>query len=72
MKAANAMNNLDYVGKWTIKFGKHKGRTFADVAEEEPNYLMYLMQNGAFDNEAYAKTNKKIKDYIIRNADADL
>jgi hypothetical protein len=52
------------VGKWTIKFGKYAGRTYEEIKHDDFDYLKYMMDKGAFDDEKYAQTNTKIKQYI--------
>lgn len=53
------------VGKWTIKFGKYNGKTYEEVKRDDIDYLNYMMEKGAFDDEKYEKTNTKIKEFIV-------
>ena len=53
------------IGRWTMKFGKHKGKEFQSIPLD---YLTFLMESGAFDNEKY-KSNLTIKSYINARID---
>jgi hypothetical protein len=50
-------NKKDY-SNYKINFGKHKGRTFKDVKDNEKDYCIWLMKNTPSD---FAKL---FKDYI--------
>jgi hypothetical protein len=54
-----------HVGSWTIKFGKYTGKTYEEVKKDDHGYLKYMMDKGAFNDEKYAQTNTKIKEYIL-------
>jgi len=54
-----------HVGKWTINFGKYNGKTYEEVKRDDIDYLIYMMDKGAFNDEKYAKTNTKIKEFIV-------
>tara|TARA_Y100000310_G_C20669641_1_gene809518 strand:+ start:2311 stop:2511 length:201 start_codon:yes stop_codon:yes gene_type:complete len=55
------------VGKWTIKFGKHKGTKFDNIPIE---YLVYLNDEGVFNNDKYP-SNKIIREYIFDREEAE-
>ena len=46
-----------------LTFGKHKGKQVEDVVQDEPDYIRWLMENGAadFDNEVIEKLEKREK-----------
>ena len=39
---------FEYVAKWTMRFGKHKGVVFADVPRD---YLKWCYENGVIKND---------------------
>ena len=43
--------NLSYVGKWTIKFGKHKGKTYDELVSCFPGYVEWLLAFNVIKNE---------------------
>lgn len=47
------MESIDYVGKWTINFGKFKDRTFGEILETEEgrSYCHWLLRAGALRND---------------------
>jgi hypothetical protein len=67
MKAQQSVASIKsaHVGKWTINFGKYNGKTYEEVKRDDVDYLKYMMDKGAFDNEKYEKTNTKIKEFIV-------
>jgi hypothetical protein len=67
MKAKNSVASIKTspVASWVLKFGKYKDKTYAEVKKDDLAYLTYLLQQGAFDDEKYEKTNARIKDYIM-------
>ena len=38
----NNKQTLGYVGKWTCKYGKFKGKTFGEIAVEDPSYATWM------------------------------
>jgi uncharacterized protein (DUF3820 family) len=56
--------NLEEVAEWKINFGKYKGETYGEIRKKDSAYLIYLYEKGAFDNEQYEKTNRRIRRYI--------
>lgn len=55
---------LQGIGKWKINFGKYKGITYEEIKQKDPDYLKYLVEKGAYEDEKYQQTNDKIKAYI--------
>ncbi len=53
------------IGKWKLNFGKYKGLTYEEVKRDDLKYLKYMLEQGTFNNEQYAETNTKIKEYIL-------
>jgi hypothetical protein len=41
---------------WSIKFGKHKGTTFRDLLDDEPEYVRWLLDQGNLRNKDLAYT----------------
>jgi len=66
LKAQQSVASIksSHVGKWIIKFGKYNGKTYEEVKKDDFEYLKYMMEKGAFNDEKYAQTNTKIKEYI--------
>ena len=68
MHEKNKMDNLiDFAqrfvkvnGKWTVNFGKHKGKTVQSVHENEPGYLSWML-NGKFPEH----TKQKIREFLM-------
>ncbi len=53
------------VGNWKINFGKYAGFTYQEVKKDDLEYLVYLLEQGAYDDEKYKQVNSKIKEYIL-------
>jgi hypothetical protein len=66
MKAKNSVASIKSapVASWVLKFGKYKDKTYAEVKKDDHAYLKYLLEQGAFDDDKYEKTNARIKEYI--------
>jgi len=43
---------------WTMRFGKHKGKTLEDVWKDDPKYIQWLMTEPWIDS--------KLKGYITK------
>ena len=67
MKAQQSVASIkaSHVGKWVIKFGKYIGKTYEEVKKDDYEYLKYMIDKGAFNDEKYDKTNTQIKEYIL-------
>ena len=46
--ADNNDESYEYVGKWDVKFGKHKGVLFSEVPDA---YLRWAWENGVIKND---------------------
>lgn len=49
------------VSKWTINFGKYKGKTY-DVIDKK--YAIWMLSSDIFDNPIYKVSNTKIIDFL--------
>lgn len=58
-KNDDKMSKAD-IGKFKLKFGKNKGKTFAEC---EKDYLKWMNEESIFENDEY-KWNKYIREYI--------
>ena len=36
------MENFEFVSRWTVKYGKYKGKSFRDIVLADPNYAKWL------------------------------
>ena len=54
----DAEESYDYVAKWEVRFGKHKGVLFKDVPDD---YLNWAWNKGVINNE---KVNNYISDRL--------
>lgn len=63
------MTKIVDVSKWTMKFGKYKGKTFKDLIDEEPKYCKWLLEKRIFDtdDEKYMKSNTSIIKFLQDN-----
>ena len=55
------MGSVD-IGKFKLKFGKHKGKTFAEC---DKAYLKWTLDENIFENDEF-KWNKYIRNYIAK------
>lgn len=55
------MGSVD-IGKFKLKFGKNKGKTFAEC---DKAYLKWTLDENIFENDEY-KWNRYIRDYIAK------
>jgi hypothetical protein len=49
----NGEQNLDYVGKWVIRFGKFEGTTFDEIlsTQEGRDYCLWMLMKRVHRNE---------------------
>ena len=59
-KIDDKMSKAD-IGKFKLKFGMHKGKTFKEV---ETDYLKWMNEQNIFANDEY-KWNKYIRENIV-------
>ena len=45
--------NLEFVAKWDLRFGKYKGKTYGDLVETKDgrDYLSWCLRNSVIRNE---------------------
>jgi hypothetical protein len=65
VKAIKASSKSSPVGSWKINFGKYTGFTYQEIKRDDLEYLVYLLEKGAYDDAKYREVNNKIKHYIL-------
>lgn len=55
-----AQRFVKHKGKWTVNFGKHKGKSMQEVHRNEPKYFNWML-----DNEFPEHTKQKIREFLM-------
>ena len=44
------LDQLQHIGKWVVKFGKNKGKTYSELIKSDKKYLEWMVKQNTINN----------------------